>query len=240
MLGAQVAVPLAHPAAVGACLERRCACRDEGVHEALELLHPTDLAALPHVRQQLVRVAQAAPLDLRRRRLGAVRRRSSGVKARERDAGRRHLLVLQLAALQPPGQRLALVVSAHLDDVVERPRILHGRQIRRPVDDRDAADAAIDVGRQPAIEPHLGLAHRPSALGCPVVDEIQRERLLELVHVLAGQEHPRDVRLANLDPRWVMCIALGTAERLAHLGARRLTVGRRFLTCGRANCAYPR
>jgi hypothetical protein len=62
---------------------------------------------------------------------------------------------------------------------------------RHPFRGRDHGfGSEIDAGGEPAVEPHLLVAHRAPALRGPVVDEGQDDRLLELVRAVVHEEDP--------------------------------------------------
>ena len=214
VFGAEVPVALADLPAAGARPEGLGVGGHERVREPLETQHSLDLAALLDVAEQLLEVALEAALGREHGR--AVRRhpRRVLVKAGQAASELHHVLSLQLASLEPGRQRLRLVVPAHLDHEVDRARVVLVGQLDPVLDTCHAANAEIQVGRQAAVQPHLGLAQLPPARRGSVVEEVEDERLFQLVGELAGEEHPRDVRLAHLHRRRPVRIRLGARQRL--------------------------
>src|SRR4029079_10349954 len=74
----------------------------------------------------------------------------------------------------------------------------------------------IGVRSQPAIEPHLLPAKVPTLAEGPEIKEAQVDRLLDLVHTLPGQEHPRDVGFHQLYPIDRMRIDGGVTKSRDH------------------------
>ena len=96
-------------------------------------------------------------------------------------------------------ERSSLVEPAHLDHVVDRVGMARGRERHLSGGGRhDRSGPEVHVGGEAPVEPDLLLAHRPAAGRGPVVDERQRDGLLELVRAVAREEDPGDVRLAHL------------------------------------------
>ena len=60
-------------------------------------------------------------------------------------------------------------------------------------------DAQVHVPGEPPVEPHLVFTVAPAQLGCAEVEAVEADRLLQLVRVAVGQEHPRHVGLHHLD-----------------------------------------
>ena len=58
----------------------------------------------------------------------------------------------------------------------------------------------VDVGREPPVEAHLLATEVPPARERGEIEEAEVHRLLDLVHALAGEEHPGDVCLDELHP----------------------------------------
>ena len=160
------------------------------MREPLETQHSLDLAALLDVAEQLLQVALKPALGGEDG--GAVRRhpRRVLVKAGQTASKFDHVTSLELAALEPRRERLSLVVPAHLDHEVDRPRVVLVGQLDPVPGTCHAANAEIQVGRQAAVQSHLGGAKLPPACRRPVVEEVEHDRLLQLVGELAGEEHP--------------------------------------------------
>ena len=199
MLGSQIPMPLADLALAGARLKRRRVSYDKNMSEALERLDPLDLAALIDIGQQLVDVALELTLGGRGRAYGSL-----ALAARAR--GIRPTVVPELRP--------------------ERGSALHARAWTRPCPPR--CSDAFPRGNRPPGDPHhrpaqrrhrsasprarrgtdqaptgdsgaLLPAHLPPLLRRPVVQEVENQRLLQLVGKLLSQEHPRDVRFAHFD-----------------------------------------
>ena len=103
-------------------------------------------------------------------------------------------------AIEPCGERRGLVVAGHHDCVLDRARVMLGSDSESVEAVRHQAhDAPVERGCEAAVEVDLGVAERAPALERPVVQEREPHRLLDLVGLLAGQEHPRDVGLAELN-----------------------------------------
>ena len=106
-------------------------------------------------------------------------------------------LTAQLAPVEQRGERAPLVEAAHLHDVLDGAPLALRRQLQpvRGADER--AHAEVDAGRQTAVQAHLLGAHLSPPGRSRVVQERERERLLQLVGALTRQEDPGDVRLAH-------------------------------------------
>ena len=221
MFGAEVPVPLANPPSPRACGERLGVGSHECVREPLEAQHPLDLAALLDVAYKPVEVALEAALGREDRRALRSHRRRVLVKAGQHASDLDHAPWLELAPLEFGGERLGLVVPAHLDQEVDRARVLLVGQLDSIARECHPPHAQIQVGREATVQPHLRDAQLPAACRGPVVEEVEHERLLELVDELAGQEHPRDVRLANLDGRRPVRIRLRSRQRVSQRVRRR-------------------
>jgi hypothetical protein len=217
VLGAQIAVDLAHEPTPRTGVEHPRVRHHERVRKALQREHPLDLRALLDDRQKLVEVLRHPPLDGKHRHATTRHAPRVGVEPRQHAGERDNLAALQLAALELRGQRAPLVVAPHLDEIVDRSRIVLRRQRQAVSAGRHRAHAEIQIGRQAAVQAHLLAAHLAPTLRRAVVEERQHERLLELVGAIARQEHPRDVRLTHIDavrPGWVEA---GASEGGAHV-----------------------
>jgi len=121
------------------------------------------------------------------------------VKASQRARQHGDLASLQLAALELRRERAVLVITAHLDQIVDRLRVILVR-LREAAGARRHRAHEIQIGDQAAVQPHLLLAHLAPPLRRPVIEEREHHRLLQLVGAIARQEHPRDMGLADIDP----------------------------------------
>jgi hypothetical protein len=215
VLGAQVAVAVAHAPRLGAVVEHPCVRGRERVREALEREHPLGLRGLLQERQQFLRVPEDPAADGARVAAFRCHLGSAGVEAGEDLRERGDLGALELAALEPRRERGALVVAAHLDHIVDGARVVLIRE-RDPRPARgERAHAEIHVRRQAAAEPHLLVAHLAPALRRAVVEEGQHEGLLELVGAVAREGDPGDVGLAQLHPAGPARVERGPRERPA-------------------------
>jgi CBS domain-containing protein len=85
----------------------------------------------------------------------------------------------------------------------ERRHAAHDHQVVAdlPVRADDVSDAAVDVGREPAVEPDLPVARLPPRLDRPEVQEAQVDRLLDLVRQVAEEDDYCTVRLGDCGRR---------------------------------------
>ncbi len=163
-------------------------------------------------RQHMLEVGQrVGQRDLGRapRTRGAGDRRD---RMEARDHARQFVDVFrrQRARRQHPVEFLRAVEAPHAHRILERragtadPRFIGGSG--------DRHDVEIEIGREPAIEPHFVLAR-----GAPLgerreVEEPEVEVFFQLVGEVAGEHHPRNVRLDALDVRRRMRKAPGLAQ----------------------------
>ena len=121
------------------------------------------------------------------------------MKASQRARQHGDLASLQLAALELRRERAVLVITAHLDQIVDRLRVILVRLREAAGARRHRAHGEIQIGGQAAVQPHLLLAHLAPPLRRPVIEKREHQRLLQLVGAIARQEHPRDMGLADID-----------------------------------------
>ena len=190
VLGAQVAMPLPYPAASRADVQRPRVRHDECVREALQGEHTLDLGPLLDDRQHLMEARGHPPLDGQRRHPHRRCTARARVKPCQRAPHRVHLVAPELAALQPPRQRAALVVPAHLHHVVDRARVLLGRQLHAARRRHHRTHAEIHLRGRAAVEPHLLVAQCSPALGRVLFRDRWNRRLEELVGAIARQKGP--------------------------------------------------
>src|SRR5690606_9245501 len=71
-------------------------------------------------------------------------------------------------------------------------------------------DVDVDLRRKSPVEPQLLLAEEAPTLERGEVEEVELDRLLDLVSEVPGQQHPGDVRFLQLDcaDRMRVCIRL--------------------------------
>ncbi len=114
-----------------------------------------------------------------------------------------------------PGECVLLVEAAHLNDVLDGvggPLIDDLKSVVAP-DDRPHPE--VDPCSELLVDTHLLATGAVTKRQRAVVEKAERQRLLDLVGVLAGHEHPRRVGLVQGDPRSTW-IGRGHGERLQH------------------------
>ncbi len=89
--------------------------------------------------------------------------------------------------------------AAHVHGVLDRPGGVGRSEREAAVARDDGQDAAIDVAGESAVEPHLLVAEVTPPLERGEIEEGEADRFLQLVDVIAGEEHVGDVRLDQLD-----------------------------------------
>ena len=85
-------------------------------------------------------------------------------------------------------------------------------QARRPARALDVDHVQVDVGGEPTVEPQLLVAEMPPARERGEVEKPEAHRLLDLVDPLAGEEHPGDMRLHELDAIDLVRVDAGSEE----------------------------
>jgi hypothetical protein len=193
-----------------------------------ELPHPVVHRRVVDRLEQLVQVALDPMLHLKQGRPNRDTR-SVAVKLGRPPPDGDHGVLLDDPCRQCRGRGAPFVVAAHLDQELDRPRVILVGQLDPRVRRRHPAHAEVDVGRQPPVEPYLLAAHLPPPLRGPVVDELERQRLLELIRPIAGEEHQGDVGLADLYVARMDRVGVGACERPADVlrrGHRRPDISR--------------
>ena len=226
VLSTQVAVDLSHEATSGAHVEHLFMDDDKRVDKALEREHALDLGALLDELEQLVEVFHDAPLNRQRRHAGGRHLTRLSVKPGQQTPDGLHILGPQLAATESFSQREPLVVAAHLDEVIERARVILGGEFEAAARARDSAHAEVHIRRETAVETDLLAAQLAPATGAAVVDERQDDRLLELVSAIAREEDPGDVGLADEHLRRSRRVEAWLRERCPDLVRIRWLTGR--------------
>ena len=204
MLGAQIAVAVDQPPLLDATVEGGARVGEAATQTIGEGRVEVGREEVRHRARGTAQVGRedaledvGAPLERDRRIPG--RRRMHG---RERAGDR-----LDVGADGRPGadavvERRSLGEASHDDRVVEDLAV-RGRSADADAPLRVAHDgqhAEVDLGREAAVEPDLLLAVEAPEFERAVVDEApERDRLLDLVDPLAGQEHHRDVGLDDPD-----------------------------------------
>src|SRR5581483_9978934 len=123
------------------------------------------------------------------------------------------LRIGQLATPCEAVQRALLGHAPHSHHVIESALSFAAHKAGPTLSADHGVDPQVVAGSKPAVEPHLLAAHRPAPLDGPVVEEREDHRLLELVRELPGQEHPRDVALAQLDALGSVRVEAGIEHR---------------------------
>lgn len=123
----------------------------------------------------------------------------------------------ELAALGEAGQAPLLVHPAHLDRVLDRSLGVLGGELEAAVAPGDRPHPPVDLRRQALVEPHLLPAEVPPPLQRPVVEEGEGDRSLDLVGEIAGEQHPGDMGIAQLDPLRALRVEAGVEHRGDHL-----------------------
>ena len=131
-----------------------------------------------------------------------------------------------------------LVVAAHHDRVLDGARVglerdLQARRVRAA---RARRRPRYTLGAKRRLSRSSSAQQRAPALERAVVEEREPDRLLDLVRRVAGEEHPRDVRLAQLDAAGMR--EGGGFEQRA--GRRRVAAGEVVLMAQRSSRARGR
>jgi hypothetical protein len=220
VLGAQVAVAVADAAARGSCLELGATRREEGLREASERADLAGELGVGRRCEQRVDVLGERRVE-RGRRVSTLGDVGLGVEVGEAaaDRGQRGVVLAAVRDVCREGARL--VEPPHLHHMVDRIGCAGGGELHALRGRDDGPRAEVDVGREPAVEAHLLLAHRAPSVRGSVVDERQHDRLLELVRALAHEEDARDVGLAQLDRPGIDAVGLRARERGGESGPRR-------------------
>ncbi len=190
MLGAQITVAPSRAAARRARIEQPPARRDERRHEPRQIADMGALASQRRHPEQLLDVAVNLALDPARSVAPAADGLAARVEVRQRPRDPHQVLASQLAAIERRRERAALVVAAHLDQILDRAPVVGVGQVETVGGLDHAANAEVDVRGQLPVETDLREAHRAPLLGGTVIEERQHERLLALIRSLRGQEHP--------------------------------------------------
>ena len=162
------------------------------MRETLQCEYPDDLAALLDKRQQLTAVLSVPPLARPWRR--ATRDGPCvSVEVGQRDRHSLHLGSSQLPARQPRRERAPLVVAAHLDQIVDRARIVLGCQLKAICAARDRAHAEVQLGRQAPVQAHLLTAHLVGLSGGRTRPQTQQAGVAGVPGLPDASASPRDV-----------------------------------------------
>ncbi len=144
-------------------------------------------------------------------------RRGSAIKVRQHGGELVELWYAQAPVGDTGIEHVALVETPHRDQPVDRLAVAADRE--PPVQPRQRLHTEIDIRREAPVEPDLGAAGGFAARQRGEIEIRKAHRLLQLVDVGTGEEHPRHVGLAHLDRRRARIGARVFQER--HLGAQR-------------------
>ena len=214
MVGAQVTMPVADPPRPCPPADARLVGGEVGPREAVQGVDVGGVLAADEPAKRGGVLLERVPQ--RPDRVGPLDHRCRVVEAGEQ--ARQRLERPRLPAPQQRGEGAPLVEAAHLDDMRDRIGMVGLVELQSRPAAHDGAHAEVDVGRQAPVEPHLLLAHVPASLRGAVVHEGQTDGLLELVRALAGEKHPGDVGLANLD--LLHAVDGRVAQPSRHVGGR--------------------
>ncbi len=151
--------------------------------------------------EQLGDVVHNLELDLVRAAVRFVRRDAPRVKPCEQSSDGPYLLPCQLAPGKRAGERLSLVVAAHLDHVVDRTWIILVHQLEAAIGDSDPAHAQIDLRREPAVDADLLATHRSPPRRRAVVEERQHDFLLQLEGTRAPARNTSEIWVSRKSTR---------------------------------------
>jgi hypothetical protein len=249
VLGAQIAVPVDHQPAPPSLEQLRAPGGQRRLHAAAQLPQPT-VAHLPRcaIAPEIVqRRAHGGP-QRRERTRGVVWTWLGGVKAGQQRPHRPQLRRRGRADPQALGERVALVIAAHVDGHLDGAgRLVVGvdEQLAPAGDHGDRA--AVERGRQTAVDAHLLAAHGAASLEGPVVEKGQDDGLLDLQGAIAGHEDPRTVRLMTLDRPAILVarddVCDRGCDRVLHasiLGRPRRDLRRQNRDLAAGECGRPR
>ena len=134
-------------------------------------------------------------------------------KSASRRGHRRDVRPGEGACRDQARQRVVLAKGAHLNGVLHGVRSAITDQAKSGPAPYDGAHAKIESGRKLSVDTHLLMAGATPTCKRAVVQEPQRDRLLDLVRAIARHEHPGGMRLVHRDLR-VSSIHLRRRERL--------------------------
>ena len=112
------------------------------------------------------------------------------MKSRQPASRRRDMRPRERARRDQAGERVVLAEGAHLNDVLHRVGCAVGDDAKSIAAPDDRAHPQIDPGSELLVDPHLLAAGAVTKRQRAVVEEAERQRLLDLVGALAGDEHP--------------------------------------------------
>ena len=147
------------------------------------------------------------------------------VESRQQASRRRDVRPGERARRDQAGECVLLAEAAHLNDVLHRVGRPLGDDAKSILAPDDRPHPQIDPRSELLVDPHLLTTGAVTERQRAVVEEAERQRLLDLVSALAGHEHPRRVGLMHGDPRrsW---IHRGRGERLQQGWIAALLAGR--------------
>ena len=197
MLRPEIAVPLDH--ALRAPFDQGPMITQEGALRIDHALGPCQRHAVDGHRQNIAigsdLALDPAPIVTRPHRDGS-RFRIERADQLERLA---QPIPVELAARDGDVESRLGWQAPHLDQAIDNLPLTAELQLASRIDDQ-ARRTQIDVRRETAIEADLGLAMTASSGNAGKIQERRANRLLELVRMTLGQEHPRHVGLDRFDP----------------------------------------
>jgi hypothetical protein len=122
---------------------------------------------------------------------------------------------IELRPAQPAGgdariEHVARVEPLHLHQPIDRP--VRTAKMKTVGAVRQRHHAAIDVGREPPVQPHFGAAGGPTARQRGEVEIGKLHRLFQFVDALAREEDPGHMGFAQADRGRPRIVSVGTGE----------------------------
>ena len=208
----QVTVALAHESCPAALREDLAPLRELVSRPGAKRFKVLDVGGRRRKRVDLVEVLLGELDDALRRAPGAVVRRALDARMKI-GHGRRKRIDLrwrERAALRHAIEQRVLREPAHLHRILDRGRRAEARILRRAA---DRNDLQVQRRRRAPVQPQFFLAKALARFERGEVEEPEIDGLLELVGVLAREQHPGDVGLDQLDTLGRMRIAVRVEER---------------------------
>ena len=156
------------------------------------------LTVVPTCEVDCSKLSRALPATTSNRPNRAIEWSTLGVSMKVDDPASQGFdcVAAQIIALDRPDEARLGGEPVHLDRPLDHRASALDPNRRTVIDDRH--DTEIDTRGQPAVEPNFLLAPVPPLLERAVVQELESERLLDLVGECIGHEDDRDVSLVDL------------------------------------------